>query len=184
MVAVAINVNDPEADALTRKFAHMAGVAISEAIVIATKEAIASAKNPMTSPIAVLEAARGLARPDKFDLSVEAVESLLLEFMDERGIEICDLPPAPNIMAYRSSRRQRNSGEPTLKPSSIGNDASHDWNLAPRGRRAITPTGNSKSKSPPWLTQRGPSISPGSLLCRQLEYPVGYQYDSETADQR
>jgi antitoxin VapB len=41
MVAVAINVNDPEADALTRKFAHMAGVAISEAIVIATKEAIA-----------------------------------------------------------------------------------------------------------------------------------------------
>nr|WP_246703045.1 type II toxin-antitoxin system VapB family antitoxin [Rhizobium sp. SG741] len=96
MVAVAINVNDPEADALTRKFAHMAGVAISEAIVIATKEAIASAKNPMTSPIAVLEAARGLARPDKFDLSVEAVESLLLEFMDERGIEICDLPPAGN----------------------------------------------------------------------------------------
>ena len=119
MVAVAINVNDPEADALTRKFAHMAGVAISEAIVIATKEAIASAKNPMTSPIAVLEAARGLARPDKFDLSVEAVESLLLEFMDERGIEICDLPPARETTRlalaaahrYRSERHGLNLGD-------------------------------------------------------------------------
>lgn len=38
---MAINVNNPEADSLTRKFAHMAGVSISEAIVIAMKEAIA-----------------------------------------------------------------------------------------------------------------------------------------------
>ena len=72
-------------------------------------KAIASAKNPMTSPIAVLEAALGLARPDRFDLSVEAVESLLLEFMDERGIEICDLPPARETTRlaahrYRSER--------------------------------------------------------------------------------
>ena len=36
-----INVNNPEADALTRKFASMAGVGITDAIVIAMKEAIA-----------------------------------------------------------------------------------------------------------------------------------------------
>jgi antitoxin VapB len=36
-----INVNNPEADALTRKFAGLAGVGITDAIVIAMKEAIA-----------------------------------------------------------------------------------------------------------------------------------------------
>jgi antitoxin VapB len=35
-----INVNNPEADALTRKFAQMAGVGITDAIVIAMREAI------------------------------------------------------------------------------------------------------------------------------------------------
>lgn len=35
-----INVNNPEADALTRRFAAMQGVGISEAIVIAMREAI------------------------------------------------------------------------------------------------------------------------------------------------
>ena len=35
-----INVNNPEADALTRKFARLAGVGITEAIVIAMREAI------------------------------------------------------------------------------------------------------------------------------------------------
>lgn len=35
-----INVNNPEADALTRKFANMAGVGITDAIVIAMREAI------------------------------------------------------------------------------------------------------------------------------------------------
>ena len=36
-----INVNNPEADALTRQFAALAGVGITEAIVIAMREAIA-----------------------------------------------------------------------------------------------------------------------------------------------
>lgn len=36
-----INVNNPEADALTRRFPAMAGVGITEAIVIAVREAIA-----------------------------------------------------------------------------------------------------------------------------------------------
>lgn len=37
---MAINVNNPEADALTREFADMAGVSLTDAIVIAMKEAI------------------------------------------------------------------------------------------------------------------------------------------------
>jgi antitoxin VapB len=35
-----LNVNNPEADALTRKFAKLAGVGITDAIVIAMREAI------------------------------------------------------------------------------------------------------------------------------------------------
>jgi len=35
-----INVNNPEADALTRKFANMVGIGITEAIVVAMTEAI------------------------------------------------------------------------------------------------------------------------------------------------
>ncbi len=57
-------------------------------------QALVSAERRMTSPVAVLEAALGLARADKFDLSVEAVEPIIQEFLDERGIEIRDLPPA------------------------------------------------------------------------------------------
>ena len=37
---MAINVNNPEADALTRRFARLAGVGITDAIVIAMREAI------------------------------------------------------------------------------------------------------------------------------------------------
>lgn len=56
--------------------------------------ALVSAERRMTSAVAVLEATLGLARPDKFGLSVEAVEPIILEFLEERGIEIRDLPPA------------------------------------------------------------------------------------------
>jgi antitoxin VapB len=45
---MAINVNNPEADALTRKFAQMAGVGITDAIVIAMKEAIERRRNAET----------------------------------------------------------------------------------------------------------------------------------------
>lgn len=37
---MSINVNNPQADALTRKFARIVGVGITDAIVIAMKEAI------------------------------------------------------------------------------------------------------------------------------------------------
>jgi antitoxin VapB len=43
-----LNVNNPEADALTRKFARLAGVGITDAIVIAMKEAIARRRGAET----------------------------------------------------------------------------------------------------------------------------------------
>jgi ribonuclease VapC len=72
-------------------------------------EALVSAERPMTSAVAVLEAALGLARPDKFYLPAAAVEALILEFLDERGIEIWDLPPAMEAsrLALSATHRYR-----------------------------------------------------------------------------
>ena len=53
-----INVNNPEADALTRKFAAMVGVGITDAIVIAMKEAIArrrAAETPLETAARIRE---------------------------------------------------------------------------------------------------------------------------------
>ncbi|WP_370462187.1 type II toxin-antitoxin system VapC family toxin [Phyllobacterium sp. SYP-B3895] len=58
---------------------------ISDALVGATKR--------FTSPVAVLEAVLALSRPDKFNLPVAEVESLVTEFLEVRGIELLDLPP-------------------------------------------------------------------------------------------
>lgn len=82
-------------------------------------EAIGSGKNAFTSPVAVLEAVLGLARPDKFGLSVSEVEPIVVEFLDERGIEVRDLPPAPETTRlalsaahrYRSGRHGLNLGD-------------------------------------------------------------------------
>jgi ribonuclease VapC len=60
-----------------------------------------------------------MARPDKFNLSVEAVEPLVLEFLEDRGIEIRDMPPATSATRlalsaahrYRSGRRGLNLGD-------------------------------------------------------------------------
>jgi ribonuclease VapC len=59
--------------------------------------ALATAKSPITSPIAVLETALALSRPDKFNVSVERLEPIILEFLDDRGINLCDMPPAPEM---------------------------------------------------------------------------------------
>lgn len=48
----------------------------------------------ITSPIAVLEVALALSRPDKFDRPVTDIEPMVLDFLESRGIEIRDLPPA------------------------------------------------------------------------------------------
>lgn len=82
-------------------------------------QALAAASQRLTSPVAVLEAVLGLARPDKFNLSVEAVEPLVMEFLEDRGIEIRDLPPAKSATrfalsaahCYRSGRRGLNLGD-------------------------------------------------------------------------
>ena len=82
-------------------------------------DAIASGKNAFTSPAAVLEAVLGLARPDKFGLSVSEVEPIVVEFLDERGIEVRDLPPARETTRlalsaahrYRSGRHGLNLGD-------------------------------------------------------------------------
>lgn len=82
-------------------------------------QALAAAEKRITSPIAVLEAVLGLARPDKFGLSVAALEPLVLEFLEERGIEIRDMPPAKRATAlslhaaarYRSGRHGLNLGD-------------------------------------------------------------------------
>jgi ribonuclease VapC len=81
--------------------------------------ALATAATRMTSPVAVLEAVLGLARADKFNLPVAAVEPLVLDFLDARDIEIRDLPPAREATAlalsaahpYRAGRRGLNLGD-------------------------------------------------------------------------
>ncbi|KQT63289.1 MULTISPECIES: type II toxin-antitoxin system VapC family toxin [unclassified Aureimonas] len=81
--------------------------------------ALAGAAKRITSPVAILEAVLGLARPDKFGLSVEAVEPIILEFLEARGIDIRDLPPAKRTVAlslsaahrYRAGRHGLNLGD-------------------------------------------------------------------------
>jgi len=82
-------------------------------------EALVSAPERLTSPVAVLEAALALARADKFGLPVSMVEPLILEFLDERGIDIRDLPPALETTRlaisaadrYRAGRHGLNLGD-------------------------------------------------------------------------
>ncbi|QUS42148.1 type II toxin-antitoxin system VapC family toxin [Tardiphaga alba] len=82
-------------------------------------DALAGGKQRLTSPVAVLEAVMGLARPDKFNLPIDVVEKMVLEFLDQHSIEISDLPPAGVTVAlalaaahrYRSGRRGLNLGD-------------------------------------------------------------------------
>jgi ribonuclease VapC len=82
-------------------------------------DALVSAPQRLTSPVAVLEAALALARSDKFGLPVAAVEPLIVEFLDERGIDIRDLPPAMETTRlalsaadrYRAGRHGLNLGD-------------------------------------------------------------------------
>ncbi|MFN3321012.1 MAG: type II toxin-antitoxin system VapC family toxin [Allorhizobium sp.] len=80
-------------------------------------DTLASARQPFTSPIAVLETVLGLSRPDKFDLPIPAIEGLVHEFLEARGIEIRDLPPAKEttrlalLAAHRYGRHGLNPGD-------------------------------------------------------------------------
>ncbi len=70
-------------------------------------DALTSATRRLTSPVAVLEAVLALARPDKFGLSIAAVEPIVLEFLDAQGIEIRDLPPAQQTTSLALSAAHR-----------------------------------------------------------------------------
>lgn len=82
-------------------------------------DALANAKKRLTSPVAILEAVIGLARPDKFNMAVSSVEPIVMEFLDERGIEVRDLPPAKRatVLAlsaadkYRTGNNKLNLGD-------------------------------------------------------------------------
>ena len=74
-----INVNNPEADALTRKFARLAGVNITDAIVIAMKEAIERRRNAETP----LQTAAKLRETHGIALSDEAKKPLPREAFDD-----------------------------------------------------------------------------------------------------
>ena len=69
--------------------------------------AIAEAEIRQTSPIAVLEVALALARPDKFGVSVETAERMTLRFLADRSIAIRDLPPALETVSLAALAAQR-----------------------------------------------------------------------------
>ena len=82
-------------------------------------DALTRTASPITSPIAVLEAALALARPDKFDISVATAGAIVEEFLRERTITVRDLPPATETSRlaldaahrYRTGRRGLNLGD-------------------------------------------------------------------------
>lgn len=82
-------------------------------------DALASAQQPFTSPVAVLETVLGLARPEKFNLPIPVAESLVMEFLEARSIEVRDLPAAAETLRlsliaahrYRKGRHGLNLGD-------------------------------------------------------------------------
>ncbi|MCB2052026.1 MAG: type II toxin-antitoxin system VapC family toxin [Novosphingobium sp.] len=63
-------------------------------------QALDAADTCITSPVAVLETVLALARPDKFNRPVAEIEPAVLDFLDSRGIEILDLPPAEDLTRH------------------------------------------------------------------------------------
>lgn len=76
---MALNVNNLEADALTRKLAAMAGVSITDAIVIAMKEAIERRRAAETP----LQTARRLREKHGIALNEAVREPLAREAFDQ-----------------------------------------------------------------------------------------------------
>ncbi len=63
--------------------------------------------NTITSPVAVLEAALGLARPDKFGLSVSDAKALVLEYLAAVSVQLVDLPPAALTIDFSADAATR-----------------------------------------------------------------------------
>ena len=56
--------------------------------------ALEKAAKRITSPIVVLEVALALSRPDKFNRPISELKPFILDFLEERGIDLVDLPTA------------------------------------------------------------------------------------------
>jgi ribonuclease VapC len=69
--------------------------------------AIANAREPIMSAIAIWEAAVGLARVDKLNIPVETSERMVMRFLEERGITVCELPDAIRSVALSLSAAGR-----------------------------------------------------------------------------
>jgi ribonuclease VapC len=71
--------------------------------------ALIAATDPITSAIAVWEAAVALARPDKLAVALDITGPLVLRFLEERGVQIRDLPEAgvAVTLALDAARRFR-----------------------------------------------------------------------------
>ena len=80
---MAINVNNQEADALTRKFAALQGVGISEAIVIAMREAL----NRRLAKETPVETAARIRKQHGIKLAPEARKPLPRRAFDEMWAE-------------------------------------------------------------------------------------------------
>ena len=97
----------------------MVALLSDEAEAARISNALTDAFDRFTSPVAIFEAIISLSRADKFNLPTEQTESLVLAFVDQRGIEIRDMPPAPELAKlslsalhrYRSGRRGLNLGD-------------------------------------------------------------------------
>jgi ribonuclease VapC len=69
--------------------------------------ALLNTAEPITSAIAVWEAAVALARPDKLGLSLDIAGPLVLRFLEDRGVQIRDLPEANDAVALALDAAQR-----------------------------------------------------------------------------
>jgi ribonuclease VapC len=69
--------------------------------------ALTSAADPITSAIAVWEAAVALARPDKLAVSLDITGPLVLRFLEDRGVHIRDLPEASEAVALALDAARR-----------------------------------------------------------------------------
>ena len=75
--------------------------------------ALINAADPMTSAIAVWEAAVALARPDKLAVSLDITGPLVLRFLEDRGVQIRDLPEAGDAVALALDAARRFRRGPT-----------------------------------------------------------------------
>src|ERR1051326_8907686 len=69
--------------------------------------ALLDASDPITSPIVVWEAAVALARRDKLDVPLDITGPLVLRFLEDRGVEIRDLPAASDAVALALDAARR-----------------------------------------------------------------------------